>query len=92
MIFFSKIIRTAELRSAGLIKGLTISNDDLNDEIKNAIEELFPCLKGKTWRFFRCKTTSDLEVANEPEIGWNASALKMYSNYYKLLKFYFIWN
>ncbi|PKC10649.1 hypothetical protein RhiirA5_374474 [Rhizophagus irregularis] len=36
--------KTAELRSAGLIKGLTISNDDLNDEIKNAIEELFPCL------------------------------------------------
>ncbi|PKK73468.1 hypothetical protein RhiirC2_709625 [Rhizophagus irregularis] len=69
--------KTAELRSAGLIKGLTISNDDLNDEIKNAIEELFPCLKGKTWRFFRCKTTSDLEVANEPEIGWNAGALKM---------------
>lgn len=89
MIFFSKIIRTAELRSAGLIKGLTISNDDLNDKIKNAIEELFPCLKGKTWRFFRCKTTSDLEVANEPEIGWNAGALKMYSNYYKLLKFLF---
>ncbi|CAB4488829.1 unnamed protein product [Rhizophagus irregularis] len=77
--------KTAELRSAGLIKGLTISNDDLNDEIKNAIEELFPCLKGKTWRFFRCKTTSDLEVANEPEIGWNAGALKIISGVRKKL-------
>ncbi|CAB5203387.1 unnamed protein product [Rhizophagus irregularis] len=77
--------KTAELRSAGLIKGLTISNDDLNDEIKNAIEELFPCLTGKTWRFFRCKTTSDLEVANEPEIGWNAGALKIISGVRKKL-------
>jgi hypothetical protein len=71
------------LRSAGLVKSLTCSNDDLDDDgIKKAVKELFPFLEGKTWKFFRCKTTSDLEVAEEPEIGWNASALKMYSNYY----------
>ncbi|GES85869.1 hypothetical protein GLOIN_2v1817357 [Rhizophagus clarus] len=68
--------KTAKLRRAGLIKELTCSDDDLYDGIKKTIEDLFPCLKGKNWKFFRCKTTSDLEVAKEPKTGWNTSALK----------------
>src|SRR5688572_27407768 len=59
--------------------------DDLDDDgIKNAVKELFPCLKDKDkeWRFFRCKSapdqktsTSDLEIAPEPENGWSIGEL-----------------
>ncbi|RIA88567.1 hypothetical protein C1645_826145 [Glomus cerebriforme] len=44
--------KVKKLRNVGLVKKLTFSDKDLDYEIKKAVEELFPHLKNRAWRFF----------------------------------------
>lgn len=59
----------------GLIKSVCFV-DNTNTGIKNTIEGLLPFLKYREWRFFRCTSSSELGIADDPNIGWNIDALK----------------
>jgi hypothetical protein len=59
-----------------VIKQFRLTPGDSSNVIKKSAETLFPHLKGKTWRFFRCISTSDLTVVDEPNIGWNIDLLE----------------
>ncbi|CAB4488838.1 unnamed protein product [Rhizophagus irregularis] len=52
--------------------------EDSNIGIKNVVESSFPHFMNKRWQFFRLRRTSisDLEIACEPNLGWNIDALK----------------
>ncbi|GBC07467.1 hypothetical protein RclHR1_00750001 [Rhizophagus clarus] len=50
--------------------------EDSNIGIRNAVESSFPHLMNKHWKFFRRTSISDLEIACEPNFGWNIDALK----------------
>ena len=54
----------------------TYFDDDSNDGIKKEIETLFPCLKTREWRFFRCTSTSDLGLVQEPNVGCSIGWLR----------------
>ncbi|RIA88563.1 hypothetical protein C1645_826140 [Glomus cerebriforme] len=69
--------RIVTLRNAGLVRSFTCLDDD---RIKEKLEGLFPCLKNRNWVFFRCKSTSDLEIADEP---MNIDALKSIAGFRK---------
>ncbi|RIA88561.1 hypothetical protein C1645_826138 [Glomus cerebriforme] len=65
-----------ELTNDGLVKQ-TYFNVDSNEGIKNEIEKLFPRLKTREWSFFRCVSTADLNIANEPiNGGWTINELR----------------
>ena len=49
--------------------------------IKKEVEMLFPWLRTREWRFFRCITTSNLGIAEEPINGWSINGLKRFKFY-----------
>ena len=63
-----------KLEKDGAMKIVRITNDSSNG-IKSTIEASFPCLKDRNWQFFRCKSTSELRLADVPE---NIKELKEY--------------
>ncbi|RIA88576.1 hypothetical protein C1645_826153 [Glomus cerebriforme] len=68
--------RIESLKIKGLLKQ-TYFEDDSDSGIKNKVESLFPCLRGRSWRFLRCISTSKLGIATEPTNGWSIRELKM---------------
>ena len=74
-LLFLKIFSVVDLNKNGYVKTVCFS-DNSNDEIKKTIENLWPLLKNRDWKFFRCTSTSKLGIAETPNVGWNIEALK----------------
>ncbi|RIA97283.1 hypothetical protein C1645_732497 [Glomus cerebriforme] len=69
-------IPRGKLEKDGKMKLIRFTEDS---SITDTIESSFPCLRGQNWKFFRCNSTSDLKLANEPAEGWNIEELKKIS-------------
>ncbi|RIA88578.1 hypothetical protein C1645_739302 [Glomus cerebriforme] len=64
-----------KLEKFGLMKPIYFT-DDSDDGIKRTVISSFPHLTTQNWRFFRCSSTADLVIVDEPDIGWSIDALK----------------
>ncbi|CAB4401676.1 unnamed protein product [Rhizophagus irregularis] len=58
---------------------------DSNNGVINEVERLFPFLKNRRWRFFRTRTTSNLEIASQPSSGWSIKELMRICGFRKKL-------